>query len=802
MTLTSSGEGASETVPRRLHPWEAFATLAVVAVLFASFRFSYPLFHSLAEVFSSTVAFGIFAIAWNGRRYLPNDYLKVIGVGYLFCGFIDLLHTFSYEQVDLFVGYPPQLTMQLWTAARYLQAATLLGATFFVPRRIGDGTLWAACVAATAVLLGTTFSGHFPDCFIPGTGLTLFKIASEYLISATLLVALALFYRQRSRFDSRVFRLIALSLVLTSVSELMFTLMTTMHDQVHMIGHLLKLGAFYFMYKAIIVIGLTTPFDLIFRDQKQAEQELLRALDAAEAANRAKSVFLANMSHELRTPLNAILGFSRLMRRDPRVTDTEAESLDIINRSGEHLLALINDVLEVAKIEAGRLKLEIAPFDLGGMARDVADMMRLRAQEKGLQLLLDQSSEFPRYIRGDEARLRQILVNLVGNAVKFTVTGGITIRLGVRQNGRQHLLIEVEDSGPGISLEDQGRVFKPFVQLAEAAEQKGTGLGLTITKQFVELMGGRIAVDSTPGKGSLFRVDVPIELADTADIPATKGEEAGEVAELAPGQPAYRILIAEDQPENALLLSRLMSAIGLEMKVAENGKQCVELFQDWHPDLIWMDRRMPIMDGVEATLRIRELSGGRQVKIVAVTASAFREQQQEMLAAGMDDFVSKPYRFGEIYDCLARQLGLKYVYRSQTAVAQIAPGTPIRILIVDDDHVSRFLTKELLGESSFMLREAASGPEALDIFWEWQPHLILMDMHMPGMDGMETTRRLRALPGGDEALIVALTAGALDEQRAEFIAAGCNEVAIKPVDLNKVRKLLAQYPGSHGADTD
>ncbi len=404
---------------------------------------------------------------------------------------------------------------------------------------------------------------------------------------------------------------------------------------------------------------------------QQRTAELLVARDAAEAANKAKSIFLANMSHELRTPLNAILGFSSLMRRESDASAGQREKLDIINRSGEHLLTLINDVLEMAKIEAGRVQLDVATFDLGGMVRDVADMMRLRAEEKGLRLLLDQSSDFPRYIKGDEGRLRQILMNLVGNAVKFTGEGGVTIRLGVKSDVRQHLLMEVEDSGPGINRQDQERLFQPFVQLVKTDAQRGTGLGLAITRHFVELMGGTIGVESTPGKGSVFRVDLPLELpAGTEFAAEQKEEQAGEVCGLAPGQPAWRILIVEDEADNQMLLQSLMAGLGLETKVAVNGEEAVRIFEAWRPDLIWMDRRMPVMNGVEATRRIRQLPGGGDVPIVAVTASVFKEQQQELFDAGMNDLVRKPYRFNEIYDCLARHLGAKYVYRQAVPRAE------------------------------------------------------------------------------------------------------------------------------------
>ncbi len=408
--------------------------------------------------------------------------------------------------------------------------------------------------------------------------------------------------------------------------------------------------------------------------------ELSVARDAAEAASKAKSVFLANMSHELRTPLNAILGFSNLMRREPDVTAGQIEKLDIINRAGEHLLALINDVLEMAKIESGRVHLEIVPFDLGTLVRDVTDMMRLRALEKGLSLLLDQSSSFPRFIKGDPARLRQILVNLLGNAVKFTEQGGVTIRLGTRRDDRQHLLMEIEDSGIGIGSEDQQRLFQPFVQVVESGTQEGTGLGLAITRQFVELMGGAIGVTSTPGKGTIFRVELPVEIATEADAAGqSPGPPPEEILDLAPGQPAFRILIAEDHRENQLLLMKLMADVGLEAKLAVNGEECVALFSEWRPHLIWMDRRMPVMDGVDATRRIRQLPDGRDVRIVAVTASVFKEERQMLVDAGMDDFVRKPYRFSEIYGCLARQLGVQFIPRTATrgeaAAERPAPDT-------------------------------------------------------------------------------------------------------------------------------
>lgn len=439
------------------------------------------------------------------------------------------------------------------------------------------------------------------------------------------------------------------------------------------------------------IIGVLGIYEDI-SDRKHAEQELgsyrnhleelvkARTLDLAEAktraeaANLAKSQFLANMSHELRTPLNAILGFSELMRQSETISEGQREYLDIINRSGEYLLKLINDVLDMAKIEAGRSTLEINAFDLGALVRDITDMMRQRADQKDLQLLVEQSSRFPRLIQGDEAKLRQVITNLLGNAVKFTNRGGVTLRLDLETRDRSPwLLIEVEDSGPGIETADLERIFDAFVQAGKTSNHKGTGLGLAISRQFVQLMGGELSVTSRPGQGSIFRVQFPVQLA-TPDELLPAEPRLGTVIGLQPGQPAYRLLIVEDQAENQLLLKKLLENIGLCVKLAANGLEGIALFQSWSPHLIWMDRRMPVMDGMEATRRIRKMAGGREVKIVALTASVFKEQQQEILDAGMDDLVRKPYRPEEIFACLNKHLGLRFVYRED--VDPIETETP------------------------------------------------------------------------------------------------------------------------------
>jgi len=430
-----------------------------------------------------------------------------------------------------------------------------------------------------------------------------------------------------------------------------------------------RLGMFAFLFNCVLI-------SLVAESARRAKARAIEAKEQAEAASRAKSVFLASMSHELRTPLNAILGFSRMMSNTPAATADMKDNLGIITRSGEHLLNLINNVLDISKIEAGRVELEELNTDLYQLMEQIRSLMGVQAVEKGLRFLIEQSPEQPRYVTVDQGKLRQVLINLLGNAIKYTKSGEVILRVrggsGAALAGGW-LRFEVEDTGAGISPEDSARLFQPFVQVgSRSSTEGGTGLGLAISKQFVELMGGRIGVESEVGKGSLFYFQIPA-------APGKGGEELlsglgnRRVTALADDSPRSRILIVEDQPENRLLLHKLLEPLGLELREAVNGKEAVEICAAWHPDLIWMDIRMPVMDGMEASRRIKATEAGARTKIIALTAHALEEERREILAAGCDDFIRKPYQETEIFEAMARHLGLKYRYGGE-AVAAGAPG--------------------------------------------------------------------------------------------------------------------------------
>ena len=418
--------------------------------------------------------------------------------------------------------------------------------------------------------------------------------------------------------------------------------------------------------------------------RKKKEQELRRARDAAEVANRTKSIFLANISHEIRTPLNAILGFCQLMLRDPSITLKQRENVGTINRSGEHLLALINEVLEMSKIESGRIAFNRANFDLNRLLEDVELMFRVRTESKGLQFELSRSANLPNYVVGDQGKIRQVLINLLGNAVKFTEHGGVVLRI-FPENGdcsqREedgttpgsgdyiHLVLEVEDTGVGISPQDVERVFDPFEQaLGDNGSDGGTGLGLAICREFVKVMGGDITVKSQKGEGSVFRIVIPIQRGSAQAC--SRPDRRRRVIGLHPGQPEYRILVVDDIKTNRDILSNLLGAVGFAIRTAEDGKQAVSVFQHWQPHAILMDMKMPVMDGCQATRTIRALPHGHRTAVIAVSAGAWEEEKQIVLAEGPSDFIRKPFREEEVFQVLQKHLRLTYVYEEHEELAE------------------------------------------------------------------------------------------------------------------------------------
>ena len=405
-------------------------------------------------------------------------------------------------------------------------------------------------------------------------------------------------------------------------------------------------------------------------ERNRTVEQLLKPNEQADAASHAKSTFLANMSHELRTPLNAVLGFAALLGRDADATAGQMEKLDIIVSSGEHLLSMINDILDLSKIEAGQVGLRASEFDLKALVAEISEMMRSRAGEKGLGFRLDADDIGLPYLCADVGKLRQILLNLLSNAVKFTREGEIQLRCRTEplpdEPSRCHVLLEVADTGPGIPASMQARIFEPFVQGVGVATRKGTGLGLSISRNLVELMGGTIALESAEGEGSLFRVRLPAAIVESA--PATASVQVRpRVIGIAPGQGPKRILVVDDSLENRLVLKALLEGVGFLVSEAANGREALRAVDEESPDFVWMDMRMPEMDGYEAARRLRQRPNADALPVVALTASAFSEQRPDILAAGCDDMVAKPYQEHEIFDVMARFLNLEYVYQDQGA---------------------------------------------------------------------------------------------------------------------------------------
>lgn len=452
-------------------------------------------------------------------------------------------------------------------------------------------------------------------------------------------------------------------------------------------------------------LGQVTAASSIARDisqQKRSEQRIMdlnaqfeRAAAEAEAANRAKSTFLSTMSHEIRTPMNAILGYSQLMLRDSSLGKEAKANLKIIGRSGEHLLGLITDVLDMSKIEAGRVELNPTTFSLVRLLSDLEAMFRLRAGVNGLRFEMSLDGEAVPYVVTDEGKVRQVLINLLGNAVKFTQVGQIKLLATLEQRDADQLWLSarVEDTGVGIADEDQKKLFESFSQARSGVGSlQGTGLGLAISRKYARLMGGDITVTSNPGSGSVFRFEVPIGRGEAGV--ALKRVAPRRVIAIRAAQEAPKILVADDHFENRDWLTKLLSSVGFSVRGADNGETAIRIWEEWNPGLILMDVHMPIMDGLEATRKIKADLRGKETAIVVLTASAMDSDRRAVARCGADGFVAKPCHEDDLLEKMRTLLRIAYDYEETSMThEQSAAGAPV----LNSERL-RLLPRELIEE--------------------------------------------------------------------------------------------------------
>jgi signal transduction histidine kinase len=472
----------------------------VLLTLYLSSLYSYLLFHVLVELFSIAVAWGIFMVVWNSRRFHDNGYLVFVGISLVFVGLLDLVHALAYKGMNVFPGYDANLPTQLWIATRYLESLSLLIAPLYLYRRLRTGLIFACYAAVTALLLLSMFYWQvFPGCYVEGSGLTPFKRISEYAISSILLLAIVALWRERQAFDRRVFRLLIASLVVTIASELAFTFYISVYGFSNLVGHFLKVLSFYLIYKAIIETCLVRPYALLFRELKQSEEALRRE-------NQELDAFAHTVAHDLKTPLSLLIGFAELIRYgyDTMPVQELLKHLETVAGTGRKMSNIIDELLLLAGVR--KTDVEMEPLDMASIVVGAQQRLAHLIGERQAEVIVPDAAAWPAAL-GHPPWVEEVWVNYLSNALMY---GGTPPRIELGATAQPDGMVRfwVHDNGPGISPERQDRLFTPFTQLSQV-QTKGHGLGLSIVQRIVTKLHGQVGAESAPGQGSTFFFTLP-----------------------------------------------------------------------------------------------------------------------------------------------------------------------------------------------------------------------------------------------------------------------------------------------------